>query len=146
MSSRVTKIFMSQASLKFCFYLWVILLLLTPVAYIYDYDGFKVDELRSFFFIIAVLYTFALGAYIEIQRTKQPNNKKFSRTLIIISNIVSFILMVLFGLSVVDYVDGNLKLDHIYDPILQLFFLYLLFQSIGDMKNGLNSKETSLPS
>ena len=142
MKSKTKKEFISPASLKVIFYLWVIMFLLTPVAYIYDYSGFELAELKSFGFTLAGLYTFALMSYIETQRTKQRNDKPFSRILIHISYVFSGILMFLFGLSFLDYRHGNLALDHVYDPVFQLFFSYLLLKTITEMKNGLVYKES----
>lgn len=118
--------------------------LLTPVAYIYDYNGFELAELRSFGFTLAGFYTFALMSYIETKRTKQRNDRPFSRILILVSYIFSGILMALFILSALDYMRGNLALDHIYDPIFQLFFFYLLLKTITEMKNGLVHKEAPM--
>ncbi|MGO1281900.1 MULTISPECIES: hypothetical protein [unclassified Psychrobacter] len=144
MKSKTKKGFISPASLKVIFYLWVIMFLLTPVAYIYDYNGFELAELRSFGFTLAGFYTFALMSYIETQRTKQRNDRPFSRILILVSYIFSGILMALFILSALDYMRGNLALDHIYDPIFQLFFFYLLLKTITEMKNGLVHKEAPM--
>ncbi|MGO2339669.1 MAG: hypothetical protein ACTH5M_03600 [Psychrobacter sp.] len=144
MKSKTKKGFISPASLKVIFYLWVIMFLLTPVAYIYDYNGFELAELRSFGFTLAGFYTFALMSYIETKRTKQRNDRPFSRILILVSYIFSGILMALFILSALDYMRGNLALDHIYDPIFQLFFFYLLLKTITEMKNGLVHKEAPM--
>ena len=144
MKSKTKKGFISPASLKVIFYLWVIMFLLTPVAYIYDYSGFELAELRSFGFTLAGFYTFALMSYIETKRTKQRNDRPFSRILILVSYIFSGILMALFILSALDYMRGNLALDHIYDPIFQLFFFYLLLKTITEMKNGLVHKEAPM--
>ncbi|WP_352259253.1 hypothetical protein [Psychrobacter sp. TB55-MNA-CIBAN-0194] len=142
MKSKTKKEFMSPASFKVIFYLFVILFLLTLADYIYDYNGFELAGLKSFGFTLTVFYTFALVSYVETQRTKQRNDKSFSRILILVSYIFLGILMVLFGLSFLDYRHGNLALDHIYDPVFQLFFSYLLLKTITEMKNGLIHKET----
>lgn len=144
MKSKTKKEFISPASLKACFYLWVILFLLTPVAYIYDYNGFYFVELRNFSFALVVFYTLALTTYIEIKRIKQPNNIFFHRFIIINSHIASLLLLVLFGLSILDYNNGNLKLERIYDPVIELFFLYLLHKGIKDLKQNSDSNEISL--
>ena len=144
MKSKTKKEFIPPASLKACFYLWVILFLLVPVAYIYDYNGFELAELRSFGFTLAGAYTLALISYVETQRTTQRNDKPFSRILILVSYVFSGILMALFILSALDYIRGNLVLDHIYDPVFQLFFSYLLLKTITEMKNGLVHKEASV--
>ena len=144
MKSKTKKEFMSPASFKVIFYLWVISFLLVPAAYIYDYNGFELAELKSVGFDLAACYTFALIIYVEIQNKKKCNNKPFPRVLILISYAFSGILMVLFGLSFLDYRHGNLALDHIYDPVFQLFFSYLLLKTITEMKNGLVHKEASV--
>ena len=144
MKSKTKKEFMSPASFKVIFYLWVISFLLVPAAYIYDYNGFELAELKSVGFTLAAFYTFALISYIETQRTTQRNDKPFSRILILVSYIFLGVLMVLFGLSFLDYRHGNLALDHIYDPVFQLFFSYLLLKTITEMKNGLIHKEASV--
>ena len=146
MKSKTKKEFIPPASLKACFYLWVILFLLVPVAYIYDYNGFELAELRSFGFTLAGVYTFALISYMEIQRTKQRNNKPFSRILILISYVFSGILMILFGLTFLDYRHGSLALDHVYDPVFQLAFCYLVLKTITEMKDGLVHKEAPVSS
>ncbi|MBE0440724.1 MAG: hypothetical protein ACTH7W_00800 [Psychrobacter sp.] len=145
MKSKTKKGFISPASLKVIFYLWAILFLLTLADYVYDYNGFELAELRSFGFTLAGFYTFALMSYIETQRTKQRNDRPFSRILILlVSYIFSGILMALFILSALDYMRGNLALDHIYDPVFQLFFFYLLLKTITEMKNGLVHKEAPM--
>ena len=65
--NKAKKEFMSPASLQVCFYLWVIMLFLTPAAYIYDYNGFDLAELRSFSFALVAFYAFALTTFIEIK-------------------------------------------------------------------------------
>ena len=142
MKSKTKNEFISPASLKVIFYPWVIMFLLTPVAYIYNYSGLEIAELKSFGFTLAGFYTFALIAYIEIQRTKQRNDKPFSRILILISYVFSGILMLLFGLSFLDYRHGSLALDHVYDPVFQLAFCYFLLKTITEMKSGLVYKES----
>jgi len=140
------KEFMSPASLQVCFYFWVIMLFLTPAAYIYDYNDFDIAELRSFSFALVAFYAFALTTYIEIKRIRQPNNIFFHRFIAIISPIVLLILLVLFGLSIIDYSNGNLKLERIYDPVIELFFLYLLSKGIRDFKQGSHNEEITLVS
>ena len=142
--NKAKKEFMSPASLQVCFYLWVIMLFLTPAAYIYDYNGFDLAELRSFSFTLVAFYAFALTTYIEIKRIRQPNNIFFHRFIAIISPIVLLILLVLFGLSIIDYNNGNLKLERIYDPIIELFFLYLLSKGIKGLKQGSGNEEVPL--
>lgn len=142
--NKAKKEFMSPASLQVCFYLWVIMLLLTPAAYIYDYNGFDLAELRSFSFALVSFYTFALTTYIEIKRIRQPNNIFFHRFIAIISPVVLLILLVLFGLSIIDYNNGNLKLERIYDPVIELFFLYLLSRGIRDFKQDSDNEEITL--
>ena len=144
MKSKTKKEFISPASLKACFYLWVILFLLTPVAYIYDYNGFDFVELRNFSFALVVFYTLALTTYIEIKRIKKPNNIFFHRFIIINSHIASLLLLVLFGLSILDYNNGNLKLERIYDPVIELFFLYLLSKGIKGLKRGSDNEDIVL--
>jgi hypothetical protein len=97
--------------------------------YIYDYSGFELAELKSFGLTLAGFYTFALIAYVEIQRIKQRNDKPFSRILILISYVFSGILMFLFGLSFLDCRHGNLALNHVYDPVFQLAFCYFLLST-----------------
>lgn len=142
--NKAKKEFMSPASLQVCFYLWVIMLFLTPAAYIYDYNGFDLAELRSFSFTLVAFYAFALTTYIEIKRIRQPNNIFFHRFIAIISPIVLLILLVLFGLSIIDYNNGNLKLERIYDPVIELFFLYLLSKGIKGLKQGSGNEEIPL--
>lgn len=142
--NKAKKEFMSPASLQVCFYLWVIMLFLTPAAYIYDYNGFDLAELRSFSFTLVAFYAFALTTYIEIKRIRQPNNIFFHRFIAIISPIVLLILLVLFGLSIIDYNNGNLKLERIYDPMIELFFLYLLSKGIKGLKQGSGNEEIPL--
>lgn len=144
--NKAKKEFMSLTSLQVCFYLWVIMLFLTPAAYVYDYNGFNLAELRSFSFALAAFYTFALTTYIEIKRIKQPNNIFFHRFITMTSPMVLLILLVLFGLSILDYNNGNLKLERVYDPVFELFFLYLLSKEIKDLRKGSDNKEISLPS
>ena len=122
------------------------MLFLTPAAYIYDYNGFNIAELRSFSFVLVAFYAFALTTYIEIKRIRQPNNIFFHRFIAIISPIVLLILLVLFGLSIIDYSNGNLKLERIYDPVIELFFLYLLSKGIRDFKQGSHNEEITLVS
>lgn len=139
--NKVKKEFISPALLKVCFYLWIILLLLTPAAYIYDYESFDFSILRSFLFALAGCYTFALITYIEILQTQRPSSKPFFRFLIPVSNIVSFILLALFALSALDYINGNLKLDRIYDPVIQLFFVYLISRGMATLRQNLDDNE-----
>lgn len=120
------------------------MLFLTPAAYIYDYNGFDLAELRSFSFTLVAFYAFALTTYIEIKRIRQPNNIFFHRFIAIISPIVLLILLVLFGLSIIDYNNGNLKLERIYDPMIELFFLYLLSKGIKGLKQGSGNEEIPL--
>ncbi len=120
------------------------MLFLTPAAYIYDYNGFDLAELRSFSFTLVAFYAFALTTYIEIKRIRQPNNIFFHRFIAIISPIVLLILLVLFGLSIIDYNNGNLKLERIYDPMIELFFLYLLSKGIKGLKQGSGNEEVPL--
>ena len=142
--NKAKKEFMSPASLQVCFYLWVIMLFLTPAAYIYDYNGFDLAELRSFSFTLVAFYAFALTTYIEIKRIRRPNNIFFHRFIAIISPIVLLILLVLIGLSIIDYNNGNLKLERIYDPMIELFFLYLLSKGIKGLKQGSGNEEVPL--
>src|SRR5699024_3606344 len=120
--NKVKKEFMSLASLQACFYIFLILLFLTPVAYIYDYNGFYLAELRSFFFGLATFYTFAVVTYVEIKRIKQPTHIIFPLFIILISYLFLLLLVLLFAWSVIDYNNGNLKLERVYDPVLELFF------------------------
>ena len=120
------------------------MLFLTPAAYIYDYNGFDLAKLRSFSFTLVAFYAFALTTYIEIKRIRQPNNIFFHRFIAIISPIVLLILLVLFGLSIIDYNNGNLKLERIYDPMIELFFLYLLSKGIKGLKQGSGNEEIPL--
>ena len=142
--NKTKKEFMSPASLQVCFYLWIIMLFLTPAAYIYDYNGFNLAELRSFSFALVAFYAFALTTYIEIKRIRQPNNIFFHRFITIISPIFLLILLVLFGLSIIDYNNGNLKLEHVYDPVIELFFLYLLSKGIKGLKRGSDNEDIVL--
>ena len=142
--NKTKKEFMSPASLQVCFYLWVIMLFLTPAAYIYDYNGFDLAELRSFSFALVAFYAFALTTYIEIKRIRQPNNIFFHRFIAIISPIFLLILLVLFGLSIIDYNNGNLELERVYDPVIELFFLYLLSKGIKGLKRGSDNEEIVL--
>ncbi len=142
--NKTKKEFMSPASLQVCFYLWVIMLFLTPAAYIYDYNGFDLAELRSFSFALVAFYAFALTTYIEIKRIRQPNNIFFHRFITIISPIFLLILLVLFGLSIIDYNNGNLELERVYDPVIELFFLYLLSKGIKGLKRGSDNEEIVL--
>ena len=144
--NKAKKEFMSPASLQVCFYLWIIMLFLTPAAYIYDYNGFDLAELRSFSFALVAFYAFALTTYIEIKRIRQPNNIFFHRFITVISPIVLLILLVLFGLSIIDYNNGNLKIERVYDPVIELFFLYLLSKGIKGLKQGSDNKEIVLVS
>ena len=120
------------------------MLFLTPAAYIYDYNGFNLAELRSFSFALVAFYAFALTTYIEIKRIRQPNNIFFHRFITIISPIFLLILLVLFGLSIIDYNNGNLKLEHVYDPVIELFFLYLLSKGIKGLKRGSDNEDIVL--
>lgn len=120
------------------------MLFLTPAAYIYDYNGFDLAELRSFSFTLVAFYAFALTTYIEIKRIRRPNNIFFHRFIAIISPIVLLILLVLIGLSIIDYNNGNLKLERIYDPMIELFFLYLLSKGIKGLKQGSGNEEVPL--
>ena len=142
--NKAKKEFMSPASLQVCFYLWVIMLFLTPAAYIYDYNGFDLAELRSFSFALVAFYAFALTTYIEIKRIRQPNNIFFHHFITVTSSIVLLILLVLFGLSIIDYNNGNLKLERVYDPVIELFFLYLLSKGIKGLKRGSDNEEIVL--
>lgn len=142
--NKAKKEFMSPASLQLCFYLWVIMLFLTPAAYIYDYNGFDLAELRIFSFALVAFYAFALTTYIEIKRIRQPNNIFFHRFITIISPIFLLILLVLFGLSIIDYNNGNLKLERIYDPVIELFFLYLLSKGMKSLKQDSGNEEIPL--
>lgn len=120
------------------------MLFLTPAAYIYDYNGFDLSELRSFSFALVAFYVFALTTYIEIKRIRQPNNIFFHRFITIISPIFLLILLVLFGLSIIDYNNGNLELERVYDPVIELFFLYLLSKGIKGLKRGSDNEEIVL--
>lgn len=141
---KIKKEFLSPASLQVYFYLWVIMFLLTPLAYIYDYNGLNFSELRRFAFALGAFYALALTVYTEIKRTKKPNNRFFHHFFIRTSHMVSLILLILFTLSVLDYSNGNLKLERVYDPVLELFFIYLLSKGVRDLKQDSGTKEVSL--
>lgn len=141
---KVKKEFMSPASLRVCFYLFVLLLLATPAAYIYDYNGFDLSTLRDSLFNLAVFYTLALTAYIEIRRTKSSDNKPLAHYLIPISHFVLFILVALLVLTALDYINGDLKLDQVYDPVMQLFFIYLLGKHTQSIKQGIGTQNNGL--
>ncbi len=136
---KVKKEFMSPSSLQVCFYLFVLLLLATPAAYIYDYNGFDFAELRTFLLALATFYTFALSAYIEIHHTKPSSGTSFLRFLVPISQCFSFILLSLFAFAIIEYINGDLELDRVYDPVITLFFVYLLRKNIESIKQDIGT-------
>ena len=136
---KVKKEFMSPASLQVCFYLFVLLLLATPAAYIYDYNGFDFAELRTFLLALAAFYTFALSTHIEMRHIKSSSSTSFLHFLIPISQCFSLILLSLFALATIEYINGDLRLDRVYDPFITLFFVYLLRKNIESIKQDIGT-------
>ncbi len=105
---KVKKEFMSPSSLQVCFYLFVLLLLATPSAYIYDYNGFDFAELRTFLLALAAFYTFALSTHIEMRHIKSSSSTSFLHFLVPISQCFSLILLSSFALATIEYINGDL--------------------------------------
>ncbi len=81
----------------------------------------------------------ALSTHIEIPHTKPSSSTYFLRFLVPISQCFSFILLSLFALAIVEYINGDLRLDHVYDPFITLFFVYLLRKNIESIKQDIGT-------
>ena len=63
----------------------------------------------------------------------------FLHFLIPISQCFSLILLSLFALATIEYINGDLRLDRVYDPFITLFFVYLLRKNIESIKQDIGT-------